>query len=98
MTEGPVQSGNMNIDSVRQLLERILMSLVTLPEELRIQVSTAGDATVFAVRVAPVDVSRVIGDDGRTVRATRMILGAVGLRHKHQFVLEIEERPDDELP
>lgn len=94
MTEAQGESGDMNIDDTRQLLGRVLLTFVSVPEEVRIQVSTVGDATTFVVRVAPVDVARVMGEDGRTVRALRMILGAVGLRYKHRFVLEIEEDPE----
>jgi hypothetical protein len=94
MTEAPIQPGNKNVDGTRQLLERVLLAFVSVPEAVSILVSTAGDATTFMVRVAPVDVIRVIGEDGRTVRALRMILGAVGLRNKHRFILEIEETPE----
>jgi predicted RNA-binding protein YlqC (UPF0109 family) len=94
MTEAQAKSVDTKVDGTRGLLERVLLALVTVPEAASIQTSTAGDATVFSVRVAPVDVSRVIGEGGRTVRALRMILGAVGLRHKHRFILEIEEHPE----
>jgi predicted RNA-binding protein YlqC (UPF0109 family) len=94
MTEAQIQSGNRGVDGTRQLLERVLLTLVSIPDEVRIQVLTVDDTTTFAVRVAPLDVSRVLGDDGRTVRAMRMILGAVGLRQKHRFILEVEENSE----
>jgi predicted RNA-binding protein YlqC (UPF0109 family) len=90
MTEVWEQPGGTSVDSARQLLERVLLTLVSVPDAVGIESSAVGDATTFVVRVAPVDIDRVIGEDGRTVRALRMILGAIGLRQKHRFILEID--------
>jgi uncharacterized protein len=43
------------------------------------------------VRVAPSEMGKVIGKQGRTVRALRSLTHAVSLKRKHRFVLEIVE-------
>lgn len=48
-------------------------------------------ATLVEIRVAPEDMGKVIGRQGRTVRALRALAHAVSLKRKHRFVLEIVE-------
>ena len=47
--------------------------------------------TVIEVRVAQPDMGKVIGRQGRTVKALRSLLHAAGLKHNHRYVLEIVE-------
>lgn len=48
-------------------------------------------ATLVEIRVAPEDMGKVIGRQGRTVRALRALTHIVSLKRKHRFVLEIVE-------
>ena len=48
-------------------------------------------ATLIEIRVAPEDMGKVIGRQGRTVMSLRSLAHAVGLKRKHRFVLEIVE-------
>jgi len=41
---------------------------------------------------APEDLGKVIGKQGRTARAIRIILGAAGMKLKRRFNLEIIEK------
>ena len=47
--------------------------------------------TVLELRVAPSDLGKVIGKQGRTARSIRTILGAAGMKMKRRFTLEILE-------
>ena len=49
------------------------------------------DATLIEIRVAPDDMGKVIGKQGRTIRALRALTHAVSLKKKHRFVVEIVE-------
>jgi hypothetical protein len=46
---------------------------------------------VLELRVAPPDLGKVIGKQGRTARAIRTLLRAAGMKLKKRFVLEILE-------
>ena len=46
---------------------------------------------VLELRVAPTDLGKVIGKQGRTARSIRTILGAAGMKMKKRFTLEILE-------
>jgi uncharacterized protein len=76
---------------VRALIEQVAKALVDEPSGVSVnQVEERGE-TVLELAVAPNDLGKVIGKQGRTARAMRTLLSASGLRlHKH-FELEILE-------
>jgi hypothetical protein len=47
--------------------------------------------TVLELKVAPSDLGKVIGKQGRTARSIRTILGAAGMKLSRRFTLEILE-------
>ena len=76
---------------VRALVEQVAKALVDEPGQVSVSQVEEGSETVLELTVAPNDLGRVIGRQGRTARALRTLLGAAGLRlHKH-FELEILE-------
>ena len=48
-------------------------------------------ATVLELKVAPSDLGKVIGKQGRTARSIRTLLGAAGMKLNRRFTLEILE-------
>ena len=76
---------------LRALVELIAKSLVDEPEQVNVQSVDEGEETVLELRVAPNDVGKVIGKQGRTARAVRTLLGAAGMKLRHRFTLEILE-------
>jgi predicted RNA-binding protein YlqC (UPF0109 family) len=56
-----------------------------------VQVAEGEQTTVLALRVAPGDLGRVIGKQGRTARSIRTILGAAAMKLQKRFALEILE-------
>ena len=76
---------------VRALIEQIARSLVEAPDQVVTDVYDDGDETVVELEVAPTDIGRVIGRQGRVVRAMRTVLGAVGVKQDKFYALEIVE-------
>jgi len=76
---------------MKELLELIAKSLVDEPENVAVTQIEGEQTTVLELRVAPDDLGKVIGKQGRTARAIRTILGASGMKLKKRFVLEILE-------
>jgi hypothetical protein len=76
---------------MRGLVELIAKSLVDEPAEVSVEAVPEGDTTILELRVAPGDIGKVIGKQGRTARAFRNILGAAGMKLNHRFSLEILE-------
>lgn len=73
---------------VRTLIEGIVKSLVDAPEEVSVE-QVEGD--VLELTVAPNEVGKVIGRQGRTARALRTLLSAAGVRAHKRYTLEIIE-------
>jgi uncharacterized protein len=86
-TARPEQSGA----DLRVLLEEIARQLVDAPQDVSVEAFDEGGATVFELRVAEGDIGKIIGKQGRTARAFRNILAAVGTKLDHRFELEILE-------
>ncbi len=76
---------------MRLLIEYIAKALVDAPDQVTVEEVQEEDTTVLELRVAPEDVGKVIGKQGRTARALRTILGAAGMKLQQRFALEILE-------
>ena len=81
----------MNEDSLREVIEAIAKALVDNPDEVTVKEIDGEATTVLELRVAPQDLGKVIGKQGRTARAMRTLLRAAGMKLKKRFVLEILE-------
>jgi predicted RNA-binding protein YlqC (UPF0109 family) len=76
---------------VADLLEWLARHLVDDPESVRVETEERDDAVVFHLHVAPDDVGKVIGRQGRIARALRSIVRAGGARADRRFLLEIAD-------
>src|ERR1700755_2970186 len=76
---------------MRELVEEIAKALVDIPEEVSVREVAGEQATLLELRVAPSDVGKVIGKQGRTARSIRTLLGAAGMKLNRRFTLEILE-------
>jgi predicted RNA-binding protein YlqC (UPF0109 family) len=74
---------------MRDLVESIAKALVDHPEQVQVKAVEGEYATVFELRVHPEDLGYVIGRQGRIAQAIRWLLGAVGVKLKKRFTLEI---------
>jgi predicted RNA-binding protein YlqC (UPF0109 family) len=72
-----------------ELLEWVARRLVDEPEAVRVETEEREDAVVFRLHVAPDDVGKVIGRQGRMARALRSIVRAGGARADERYLLEI---------
>lgn len=76
---------------LRQELARLVAFLVDEPDEVEITERPGRGATRFEVRVAPDDLGKVIGRQGRTARALRTLLEVRGTQDGRRYALEIRE-------
>lgn len=81
----------MNDGSLKEVVEAISKALVDFPDEVAVREIDSEATTVLELRVAPQDLGKVIGKQGRTARAMRTLLRAAGMKLKKRFVLEILE-------
>ena len=76
---------------MKQLIEDIAKALVDIPDEVSVSEVSGEQVTVLELKVAPGDLGKVIGIQGRTARSIRTILGAAGMKLNRRFTLEILE-------
>ena len=89
-TPGSKVAGDPSSD-MRLLIEYIAKALVDDPSQVSVEEVEEDDTTVLELRVAPGDVGKVIGKQGRTARAFRTLLGAAGMKQQRHYALEILE-------
>jgi predicted RNA-binding protein YlqC (UPF0109 family) len=76
---------------MKQLVEEIAKALVDHPEQVQVKSVEGEQVTVLELRVAPDDLGKVIGRQGRTAKSIRTLLGAAGMKLRKRFTLEILE-------
>ncbi|HEV7893382.1 MAG TPA: KH domain-containing protein [Pyrinomonadaceae bacterium] len=77
---------------MRDAVELIVRKLVREPESVDVrEVERDRSTTVIEIRVAQEDVGKIIGRQGRTVKALRSLLHAAGQKHNRRYLLEIVE-------
>jgi len=74
---------------MKELVEFIARSLVDLPEEVKVDEVDQERSTMIELRVAPDDLGKVIGRQGRTARALRTVLSAASARSGRRYSLDI---------
>lgn len=77
--------------SLRVLVEYLARGLVDHPEEVVVEEVDEPDALVFELKVAELDLGKVIGKQGRTAKALRTVLSAASSKMRRRVILEILE-------
>ena len=77
--------------TMKELITYIAQSLVDRPESVTVAEVPGNHTIVFELKVAKEDLGKVIGKQGRTATAMRIILSAVSSKMKKRAVLEIIE-------
>ena len=75
----------------KDLLELMAKALVDKPDDVKVDELEEGEATVLELHVDPEDVGKIIGKQGRTVRALRTILDAAGQKMERRYEVEVIE-------
>lgn len=94
MTAEPTQDlpkQDLHSEDMRKLVEEIAKVLVEDPGQVSVEAVEEDQATVLELRVAPGDLGRVIGRQGRTAKSIRAVLGAAGAKQHKRYALEILE-------
>lgn len=75
----------------KALIEYLAAELVDHPEGVTVDEHETGETTVLTLRVAPGDLGKVIGREGRTAHALRAILNAAATARGRRAMLEIAD-------
>jgi len=74
---------------VEDLVTYLARALVDRPEQVELRSQVVDGGTVLELKVAPEDVGKVIGRDGRTINAMRAVLAVAAQRKGAKVRLEV---------
>ena len=75
---------------MKELVEVIAKALVDNPEEVIVSESLKGDDTLIELKVAPADMGKVIGKQGRIAKAIRSVVKAAASKEDKKVIVEIQ--------
>jgi len=75
--------------AMQELIEYVAQSLVTQPDQVQVVAAEEDGVLVYKLRVAPEDVGKVIGRQGRIANALRTLLKVSSIREGRRAILEI---------
>src|SRR4051794_28060612 len=93
--ENPRDSHTGSAD-IKLLIESVVKSIVDVPEEVSVDTENERGELIYNLRVAQKDVGKVIGKQGRTVRALRTLVEAASGKQNQRATLEIIEDENDD--
>jgi predicted RNA-binding protein YlqC (UPF0109 family) len=76
---------------MKEAVEKIVKALVGEPDVVEVSEYADGKNVRIELRVAESDMGRIIGREGRTVKAIRSLLYAAGQKHGKRFMLDLVE-------
>jgi uncharacterized protein len=77
------------VQGLKETVEYIVRELVDTPDEVNVTEIPGDEAITYEVRVAPDDLGKVIGKQGRIANALRTIIKAVAMKNKQKVYVEI---------
>ncbi len=76
---------------MRELVEAIAKALVEHPEEDEVTEKASGRSILIELKVAPSDMGKVIGKQGRIAKAIRSVVKAAASRDDKKVIIDIIE-------
>ncbi|MDR2428414.1 MAG: KH domain-containing protein [Candidatus Margulisbacteria bacterium] len=74
---------------MKNLVELLVKSLVDNPEQANVSETSGNSITVIEISVAPDDVGKIIGKEGRIANAIRTVVKAAGAKQNKKVTVEI---------
>ena len=74
---------------MKEVVEVIAKALVEHPEEVVVSETKEGDSVVVTLKVAPEDMGKVIGRQGRIAKAIRMVVKAASVKTGEKVSVDI---------
>lgn len=75
--------------AMKELVEIIAKSLVRNPDQVSVTEAQDNNVTVYEVRVAPEDMGKIIGKQGRIAKALRTVVKAAAVKAEKRVMIEI---------
>ena len=80
---------------MKELIETMVKALVDRPEEVIVNEIAGEQAVIYEIKVADQDIGKVIGKQGRTANALRVIVKAASSKIGKNASVQINSKPKD---
>ena len=77
---------------MEELVSFIAKNLVDEPDSVKVETREEGDTVVISLSVAPGDMGKVIGRQGRIAKAIRTVVKAASVREDKKYMVDIIEQ------
>jgi len=74
---------------MKQLVETIAKALVDHPDQVRVTEIVTEKSIVYELSVAPTDMGKIIGKQGRVAKSIRSVVSAAALQEQKRVTIEI---------
>lgn len=75
--------------NMKELVENLAKSLVDNPEEVQVNEVMGEQSVIIELKVAPEDMGKIIGKQGRIAKAIRTVVKAAAIKQDKRVVVEI---------
>jgi predicted RNA-binding protein YlqC (UPF0109 family) len=79
------------VSAVRDVIETVVKALADTPQRVEVTESDHRGVTLIEVTVAPLDVGKMIGRQGRTIQAMRTLASVTGEKLGKKVTLEVRD-------
>jgi len=77
------------MEAMKELVEHIARALVDFPEQVDVKQVEGERSIILELRVAPEDMGKVIGKQGRIAKAIRTVVNAAAIKENKRVMVEI---------
>ncbi len=74
---------------MKELIIHVVKQLVDNPEKVKVKEVKEEQNIILELSIAKEDIGRVIGKQGRTIKALRTLLNAASVKTGHQVTIEV---------
>ena len=75
----------------KELLEFVVKNLVTNPDKVVVSEEEKDSKIILHLTVDSADMGRIIGKEGRIIRAIREIINSYGMKNSKKVLVNVEE-------
>jgi predicted RNA-binding protein YlqC (UPF0109 family) len=76
---------------LKEVIDYLLKMLVDFPDSLNINTIKLNNVTVLEIMADPADIGKIIGKQGRVIKAIRAIVNAATIKENNKTTIEIRE-------
>lgn len=77
-------------DEITELLEAILKAIVSKPDEVKVTKTVDEMGVLLSVKLGEGDAGLVIGRQGKTIQAIRVVMAVIGAKNRARINVKLE--------